>query len=370
VIHPGFLTDPSAPGGLSAPNPPPSKIFGTGTAAESDHVEDVWKNPEGDTEFAKAKNEIMERSYKSVQREPLGRTFVRGHVMPDTITKDPKYRHGIVYVKGMKAVEVLNPGDMSEEEKKMEEIYIKSHGSYGPGEQKRRNYVWRDGVDPGSMVWGVKGKDIALGGMSQAVYDVLHGVGDVPESTLTSKKYDDFQAMGDLLGRARNLGHGRDLPKDHIFGVAARRRGANEWDARDCVEGKYSYAEQLPDEDLGTTATPGFRNATTEIRRFGCPSVRSDIPKYARRSVADNQNYGDDVNAQYLLNPSQFAALGVEDEEFVKPRSREYIQSMFQTTGFDTSEDVFNMLFDSVCDGNGMCGVDQYRHAYNRWKLA
>ena len=269
----------------------------------------------------------------------------------------------------MKASEVLNPPDLSAEEQKMEEIYIKSHGSYGPGVQKSRDYVWRDGIDPGTKVWGVKGKDIALGGMSQAVYDVLHGVGDVPVSTLTSKKMDDFQAMGDLLGRARNLGHGRTLPKGHTFGIAAKRRGANEWDARDCVEGKYTYAEQQPDDDLGTTSTPGFRNATTEIRRFGCPSVRSDIPKYAKRSVADNQNYGDDVNAQYLLNPSQFAALGVEDDEFLMPRTAAYIRSMFSATGYEVSDDVFEEIYASVCDESGLCGIDVYRHAYNQWRL-
>jgi EF-hand domain-containing family member B len=52
------------------------------------------------------------------------------------------------------------------------------------------------------------------------------------------------------------------------------------------------------------------------------PSIRNDIPKYERRSIADSQNYGDDVNAAYLLHPSQFASQGVEDEEFTKPREK------------------------------------------------
>ena len=139
-------------------------------------------------------------------------------------------------------------------------------------------------MDPGATVWGDKGKDIALGGLSQAVYDVLHGVGDDgPKKTITSLKYDNFQSMTDLLGRARNLGHGLPVKKDHVFGKGSVRRGPNEWDSRDCIEGKYSFAEQTPDVDLGKSMTPGFRNCTTEVRRFGCPSVRSDIPKYARR---------------------------------------------------------------------------------------
>ena len=47
-IHPGMQDDFSD--GIN-----PNKIFGTGTSSESDHVEDVWKNPEGDTVFQQTK---------------------------------------------------------------------------------------------------------------------------------------------------------------------------------------------------------------------------------------------------------------------------------------------------------------------------
>ena len=62
--------------------------------------------------------------------------------------------------------------------------------------------------------------------------------------------------------------------------------------------------------DLSQSHTPGFRNTTNEVRPFGVPTVRSDIPKYARKSIADNQNYGDDVNAQFLLYPGEFTSIG------------------------------------------------------------
>jgi hypothetical protein len=89
----------------------PDKIFGNGTSSESDHVSDVWKNPEGDTEYQKAKNIINEKIYKSVQKEPLGKTFSRGHKMPDYVLNDPNFRHGVKSVKGKTAKEVLNPGE-------------------------------------------------------------------------------------------------------------------------------------------------------------------------------------------------------------------------------------------------------------------
>ena len=90
------------------------------------------------------------------------------------------------------------------------------------------------------------------------------------------------------------------LLEQHVYGKEAVKRGPNEWDARACVEGDYSWAEQQPDNDLGKSITPGFRNAIAEGRAFGVPSIRSDIQPYAKRSVADTQNYGDDSSARQV----------------------------------------------------------------------
>lgn len=94
------------------------------------------------------------------------------------------------------------------------------------------------------------------------------------------------------------------LAMQHVYGKEAVKRGPNEWDARSCVEGNYSWAEQQPDNDLGKSITPGFRNAIAEGRAFGVPSIRSDIQPYAQRSVADTQNYGDDSSARQVGKPS------------------------------------------------------------------
>merc|ERR1719231_424384 len=97
--------------------------------------------------------------------------------------------------------------------------------------------------------------------------------------------------------------------------------------------GTYEPEDQEPDSDLGKSMTPGFRNITTETRPFGVPSVRSDIPKYATRSIADNQNYGDDVSAQFLLYPQQFAAMGVDDSEFSCEREKGELIDIFSKGG-------------------------------------
>ena len=56
------------------------------------------------------------------------------------------------------------------------DLYKKSHGSYGPGEQKSRGYTWKKDVN--DMVFGVKGNLIAFNGVSQNVDDILKARGE------------------------------------------------------------------------------------------------------------------------------------------------------------------------------------------------
>ena len=60
---------------------------------------------------------------------------------------------------------------MTEEVLKGEDIYIRSHGSYRPGEQKDRHYNWP--VDPTTTRFGAKGDNIAFNGVSKNIADVL-----------------------------------------------------------------------------------------------------------------------------------------------------------------------------------------------------
>ena len=106
----------------------------------------------------------------------------------------------------------------------------------------------------------------------------------------------------------------------------------------------------------------------SEARRFGCPSIRTDIPKYERHSVADTQNYGDDVNAEYLLRPTQCASFGIDTEEFHKPRTKEYIQTLFQECGYDPMcEDDFDAIWETNSDKIGFMTISQFQYLYNTW---
>jgi hypothetical protein len=96
----------------------------------------------------------------------------------------------------------------------------------------------------------------------------------------------------------------------------------------------------MPDEDLGSSVTPGFRRHADLIdnpniarnpaqHAFGLPNIRSDLPMKHYKSIADNQNYGDDVTAYFLLYPPNSRALGVEAADFTSQRTKEDVMSLF-----------------------------------------
>ena len=64
-------------------------------------------------------------------------------------------------------------------------MYIRSHGSYAPGEQRDRHYNWP--VDPTTTRFGCKGDTIAFGGVSKNINDVLKYTDEKP-SALSIKK--------------------------------------------------------------------------------------------------------------------------------------------------------------------------------------
>eukprot|EP00752_Nemacystus_decipiens_P012830 g11362.t1 len=329
--------------------------FGSGGVKASDHVSDIWRQPGADTDVNRLKLGLAERVYRTSKREPLGKGYQRGHQLPRKV-KENDFMFGVSSDKSEAAKTLLYPhpsaADMAEESRRC-----------GPGEQRRRGYIWDVDIEnhrfgrPGSL-----GSPLCLDN------------GTEPPKRIVSKKLDDFRETQDTIGRAKNLGHDpRDHLGKHVYGKEAVKRGPNEWDARACVEGDYSWAEQQPDNDLGKSITPGFRNAIAEGRAFGVPSIRSDIQPYAQRSVADTQNYGDDSSARYLVNPSQFSQFGIEDDEFFMNRGKTELRSLFESIGHSFSAEDFETIWRSALrrehsGGNAadyMCSIVDLQEAVN-----
>merc|ERR1719375_2573694 len=187
-----------------------------------------------------------------------------------------------------------------------------------------------------------------------------------PKKNLINISQVSKQQSQDHLGRIKKLGNLVPNDPNHVYGKKSIRRGNGEWDAAACIQGSYSKEEQEPDTDLGKSLTPGFRNLTTEKRPFGIPSIRSDIPKYERKSIADNQNYGDDVNASYLLHPPMYASQGIEDDEFSKGRSKaELLELLPAFTSEDISPEEFNTVYETAADGASDCSIVRFRNVLN-----
>lgn len=357
VVHPGMMDD--------FKGVDPTKVQFGRMVVSSDHVENVWRQPGCESEFQLAQHAQKEARYHSVQREPLGKSYSRpGHVLPER-TRAPRFEFGKASQSSDSAKGLLYPRVEADEDE-FRGQYVKSHGSYAPGEQRARAYNWR--VDPVHHRFGVGvGSQVALNGLSLGVSGALRGEGDLEPQRVTSKKVEDFKNLQDQLGKVRNLGHGeRAVGHDHTYGKASIR-ALHEWDARMCIQGDYDEADQAPDPDLGKSFTPGFRNTTNELRAFGTPSVRSDIPKYARRSVADNQNYGDDVNAQFLLYPGEFSSIGVEDDDLIQPRTKPELYEIFCAIGHELDGETFEDLYAEAAsvDPRGEVSVHTLRNAMN-----
>lgn len=164
-------------------------------------------------------------------------------------------------------------------------MYLKSHGSYKPGEQKDREFKWN--VDPNDFRFGKVEKNPVHKEMNQIMQPESQD-NTFPDTKFVKTNYNDFVNLKeDKLGKPRNLGQNKDLPPDFVFGV---RYEPNEWDAGKCIKGEATYKDVETDVDIGRATKPGFRNTPKEGdegRVFGVPSVRTDIKKPDKPSVAD-----------------------------------------------------------------------------------
>lgn len=307
-----------------------------------------------------------ERTYKAAKREKLGKTVERDTVLPAKFTQEDT-PFGCVTRNTEPAKDIIFPR-FSEEMLQGEDLYIRSHGSYGPGEQKSRNYQWP--VDPNSVRFGAKGDVIAFNGVSTNIADILRNTDD-QASAVSVKKVEDIRSMGDLLGRSRNLGQNSgSRPMDSVYGKPTMKPGKSGWGAAEIMRGRYTEDDQQPDPDLGKSITPGFRNISVENRTFGCPSVRTDLPQAAasgRRSMADSQNYGDDPSARELISPAPFSELALTPTTMSEPRSKENLLALFSRIGYPLDQRTGDALFARASGGSSGASINAFRSVLNEY---
>ena len=78
---------------------------------------------------------------------------------------------------------------------------------------------------------------------------------------------------------------------------------------------------------------------------FGLPSVRTNVPLPATRSVANTHNYGNEPTAYQLLTPPKCVDMGVKEEHLLQPRGRQEMQELLAAAGIGMSEPEFEAVF-------------------------
>jgi len=325
-------------------------------------------NPPPVSKLMEQMNKEKEKLYHSTQKEPLGGHYNHGLYVPE-YAKHPDYRFGAASDRNQWGSKELVCPQPTEDEMSQDEVhrrYVISHGSFDVAEQRDRHYDWKStGKDPKQFKFGwvdeLGVRDGVKKAMSGPAQDPEREVGAmIVQKTVTD--YKDFNT--DLLGKTKKTGAGlHNLSVEHVYG-ASTLKDLGAWGTKECIEGNATLDEQLPDPDLGRTLQPGWRNMTHETRAFGVPNVRTDVPLPRIRSVADNQNYGDEADAKELLYPAKSAWKGVQPDDFFQPRSLDEIMSVMECAGFDLTSDQAAEVFSYAGSAHpeGLVSLESFRH--------
>jgi hypothetical protein len=103
------------------------------------------------------------------------------------------------------------------------------------------------------------------------------------------------------------------------------------------------------------------------VQIFGLPSVRTDVPLPATRSVANTHNYGNEPTAGQLLTPPKCVDLGVKEEHLLQLRSKQELQGLLAEAGIGMADEEFEAVFSMAAAANGEgaeeCSLEQLMRA-------
>ena len=311
-----------------------------------------------------------EAIYRSTKREPLGKSYVRGHELPQELLHRG---FGVVNpqdVEGDLSKETLYPPEGEHEPRATHQMYLKSHHSFHPGEQRQRNYQWVDKhgqIDPRTYGFGKIVHERQVDGVAKAFNPDLDPTIPKPSAIITRRLEDHKQVASFPLGKSISLAQGKTFEAGHVFGKPSQDK--IEWGVGELMG--YGNADEEPDIDLGRSVRPGFRNIAPDNRVFGIPSIRTDVPPPTQKSVADHQSYGDEMGAGELLNPPPFSDGGVAESDFVEARSLGDLMTIFRGAGWSLDDDTFRQAYEEAAsmDPAGFVSAHTMRKVLDRQGL-
>ncbi len=190
----------------------------------------------------------------------------------------------------------------------------------------------------------------------------------IPKVVEDYKSYDNYRIGAsrgkDLLNTARH---------PEVYGKPAAKRGAGEWGAADCLQGDFTREDQEPDRDLGKATSLGFRHtgmAADPNRRFGLPSVRTDVPPRNSTSLATHTDFGDGSTAAALLFPGPYAEQGIDEKDFTSARTPSQLRKTFNSIGYRMSDAEFYAILTRAAEvgqvtPRGCVCVQEFRDVLN-----
>lgn len=349
--------------GLVGQNLPPDYTrYGT-KLSRGDRVQDCMEQAPM-TELQDFYNDQKEAVYHSSVREPLGKSYNRGHALPQHVV-DPAFRFGKVSIGSENTKSLIYFNEDIPDQRVAAQAPDRDPRFHRDREVTRqidRQYDWPKGVDPATQRFGKVETDAEENG-------VKHALSQEPlNTTIASKRVHEIRNYShDRLGQARELrGTLRQLGSEFIYG---KGNTPDEWGARKCIGGAFGRDEQAPDKDLGVSIRKldPLQTVPHDVHHtYGVPSIRADIAAPRLRSVADPQNYGDEHNAKGLLYPSKFSRDGVDESEFLRERSKDEIRVIFTKMGYTFSDTQFHRCVDIAVRDFGCLSADSFRNAYNR----
>lgn len=358
---------------VNQPLPPPHHRHGV-TTTKGDHVGDTFQQLPS-SELTQYLNDQKEASYYSNVREPLGRGYNRGHVLPEE-TKTNEF-DGF----GKKSASSENAKNLIYFDEPIPDKRVISQNStralapsnYHTNErditrQLNREYNWeKAGIDPNTHRFG-KVEPFEPAGVASSL--------TFPDETkLCDQRVEQVKgAQNGYLGKSREVrGALRGLGDEFAFGKV---NAPDEWGAKKTIMGSYTPQEQMPDKDLGisTRKLNKLETVPTGVdmggaRVYGLPSLRGDLVAPKQISVADPNNYGNEMNAKGLLYPAKYAFDGIAESDFLLVRPEGEVRELFRRMGQEFDDVTFNTVCEVAKRDFGALSADSFRHALNKCRF-
>eukprot|EP00996_Jenningsia_fusiforme_P000484 NODE_1425_length_1535_cov_24.451548_g1286_i0.p1 GENE.NODE_1425_length_1535_cov_24.451548_g1286_i0~~NODE_1425_length_1535_cov_24.451548_g1286_i0.p1 ORF type:complete len:344 (+),score=51.76 NODE_1425_length_1535_cov_24.451548_g1286_i0:189-1220(+) len=234
------------------PSPPDIRF---GRANDFSQSAQALMQGKSESVFLERYRELKESAHTGQRKDTLGKPLCRNPLPP--ITADPSFKFGAKSVSSVSAKELMYPlmDPHDEFDAATRLLYVKTHHSYGAGEQKLRGYDWAaHAINPVTFRFGAVDNKREQDGAAQSIRPDLTKQN---KTVIVRKEVEDWKDLeSNSLGAARKgpsvLAEGQT---DRVFGRPSR---TDEWDAKKCMAG--CNEPDAVDKDLGKATRVGYRN--------------------------------------------------------------------------------------------------------------